>query len=177
MSKVCVDIPVLETERLTLRAPTMGDFEAVADFLASDRSTGVGGPKIRYEAWQSFSAIIGHWHLHGHGLWAVDERASGRYVGQIGLWNPEGWIAPEVGWWITDPTAEGKGFAHEAALRSRQYAYETVGWTQAFSVIAPGNDRSIALAKRLGCVLDREEVWKGDKTALVFRHPAPEDCA
>lgn len=169
-----MDVPVIRTEHLTLREPRFSDFEDVAAFLASDRATGVGGPKDRYAAWTNFAAIMGHWQMYGYGLWGVEETDTGAYVGQIGLWTPEGWMAPEVGWWIVNAGFEGRGYAFEAAMRSRAYAYDTLGWSEAFSVIAPDNTRSIALAERMGATLDREDSTPSGKPALIYRHPAPE---
>lgn len=165
-------IPTIETERLTLRAPVLGDFEAVAAFFATDRSRFVGGPCSRHDSWRGFSSNVGQWQLKGHGMWAVEERASGRHIGQIGVWAPEGWLAREIGWMIIDPAAEGRGFAREAALASRAFAYDTLGWTEVFSVIDPGNDRSRSLAMRLGCTIDRVSEWKGERIE-IWRHPEP----
>ena len=168
-------IPVLATERLTLRGPQVRDFEPVAAFLGSDRARYVGGKRSRRDAWRTFAALVGHWELRGYGMWSVEETATGAYVGMVGLYDPEGWIAPEIGWWIVTPEQEGKGFAFEAARAARRYAYQIAGWREVFSVIAPDNRRSIRLAERLGATLDRE-VGADDAAgpALVYRHPAPE---
>jgi RimJ/RimL family protein N-acetyltransferase len=167
-------IPVLTTERLTLRGPRLADFEPVAAFLASDRARYVGGPYHRLHAWRALAAVLGHWELRGYGMWAVEESSTGDLAGIIGVHNPEGWLAPEIGWWMVSPAHEGRGFAFEAAVVARRYAYTIVGWREAFSVIDPDNLRSIRLAERLGCRLDREDVTPTDKRVLVFRHPAPE---
>jgi RimJ/RimL family protein N-acetyltransferase len=165
-------IPVLATERLTLRAPEARDFEPMAVFLASDRARMVGGPFDRLGAWRALAASIGHWELRGYGMRAVDESATGAFVGQVGMFDPEGWIAREIAWWIAAPEHEGRGFAFEAALAARRYAYGVAGWREAFSVIHPENGRSIRLAERLGCRLDREQALPGGEIHLVYRHPA-----
>ena len=167
-------IPSLFTERLTLRAPRLGDFEAMAGFLASGRARYVGGPYIRRDAWRALAAMIGHWDLRGHGMWALEETATGTYLGNVGLHDPEGWIAPEIGWWIVSDTQEGRGFAREGAHAARRYAYEVVGWPAAYSVIHPDNARSIALAERLGAVPDRKQEIAPGELRIVYRHPAPE---
>lgn len=167
-------IPVLTTERLTLRAPCVDDFEAAAAFLASDRTRYIGGPRSRLEAWRALACSIGHWGLRGYGMWGVEVTATGTYVGQVGLDNPEGWIAREIAWWIALPELEGRGYAFEAALAARRYAFETAGWREAFSVIHPENRRSIRLAERLGAVLDHADIVPETEPVLVYRHPAPE---
>ena len=169
-------IPELETERLRLRAPTAADFEHEAAFMATPRSAGVGGPATRAATWRSFASVIGHWVLRGFGFWAVEEKATGKYCGHVGLWFPEDWPEPEIGWTVMDH-AEGRGIAHEAALASRTHAYGTLGWTTAISLIAPTNTRSQALAARLGAV--RESLFEHESYGPmeIWRHPVPEVSA
>lgn len=167
-------IPVLRTERLILRGPEARDFEPVAAFLASERAAHVGGVRPRHRAWITFAALVGHWELRGYGMWSLEVPATGAFVGMVGLYDPEGWFAPEIGWWIVAPAFEGKGYAREAAVAARRYAYEIVGWREAFSVIAPANLRSIALAERLGATLDRTVAADAGGPALIYRHPSPE---
>lgn len=165
--------PVIETERLILRPNRPEDFDAYAAFYATDRARLRGGVKTRAQAWIQFAAEIGHWSLRGYGFWAVEDKATGAYCGQVGLWNPEGWAEPEIGWLMMEGF-EGKGYAHEAALRARAYAYNTLGWTRAASCISEGNDRSIRLAERMGATFDRRFPRDGMPDHLVYIHPAPE---
>jgi len=168
-------IPTLETERLILRATRVDDFEAYADFYQSERSHHRGGPLDRSQAWEMFAAEVGHWVLRGYGLWSVDEKSSGAYCGLVGLYNPEGWPAPEVGWLVWEHH-EGKGIAREAAIRARSYAFETLAWPQVASCIPEGNDRSIRLAERLGASFDRRVARAGGVDLLVYVHPLPGQC-
>ena len=165
--------PVIETERLILRPNRPEDFDAYAAFYATDRARLRGGVKTRAQAWIQFAAEIGHWSLRGYGFWAVENKAAGAYCGQVGLWNPEGWAEPEIGWLMMEGF-EGKGYAHESALRARAYAYNTLGWTRAASCISEGNDRSIRLAERMGATFDRRFPRDGMPDHLVYIHPAPE---
>ena len=75
---ISLGIPVLETERLRLRAPSEADFESDAAFYTSDRAAGVGGKCGRDEVWRHLAALIGHWVFRGYGYWAVEERATGK---------------------------------------------------------------------------------------------------
>jgi len=168
-----VTIPTIETERLIMRELITTDFDAFADFHASDRSVGVGGPFNRGDAWRRFATFIGHWELRGYGMWSVVEKTSGLPVGHVGFWNPEGWTEPELGW-IVYQEFEGKGIALEAAMAARNFAYQTMGWVTTISVISPDNLRSIALAERMGATFERKwETPSGNQT-LIYRHPASE---
>lgn len=165
--------PTIETARLILRPNRAEDFEPFAAFYATERSLLRGGRLDRAAAWRQFACEIGHWALRGYGFWGVEEKATGAYCGQVGLWNPEGWAEPEVGWMLVEQ-AEGRGFAYEAAMRARAYAYDALGWTRAASCISEGNDRSIALAERMGATLDYRHRRPGQSDHLVYVHPSPE---
>lgn len=160
----------LQSERLTLRPPAPEDFEGYALFYASPRSSMNGGPLDRPAAWRAFAAELGHWQIHGYGLYSVIETATGKLCGRVGFWNPEGWLEREIGWSMYDGF-EGKGYAYEAALTARQHAYDTLSWGPLISVIAPGNDRSIKLAERLGAAYERDWETPSGKPTLIYRHP------
>ncbi len=165
-----LQIPTLTTNRMILRGPEKADFENVATFFAdAERSWGFGGPLTRNDAWRWFASMLGHWVLHGFGFWMVDTK-EGNPVGMVGIWGPEGWPEPELGW-VMFESGEGKGFAFEAAQEVRRFAYDTLGFTTLSSNIIPGNTRSIALAERLGATFERsyENVTHG--TEMVYRHP------
>lgn len=169
-----VTIPTLETDRLILRAPKAEDFEAYAAFSASPRSAGVGGPYNRARAFSRMCDLIGHWHLRGYGRWMLEEKSSGQPMGVVGLFFPEDWPEPEIGWSVFD-AAEGKGYAHEAAVAARSYAYDIMGWNTVISLTVAGNTRSEALAKRMGCSLDGVFDHPEFGPMNIWRHLAPSD--
>lgn len=168
------DIPVLTSERLTLRGPDARDVDAMAQFYASDRSSFVGGPLSRDLAWRQLATEIGHWTLKGFGRWTVTETATGATVGMVGLWAPEGWPEPEIGWDLFDGF-EGKGYATEAAQTARAYAYDILGWSTAISLVAPGNEGSARVALRLGARLAGEFSHAKLGHLHIYRHPAPDE--
>ena len=168
-------IPTFETERLILRGPVADDFEPLAEFFVdTERSAGFGGTASRPDAWRWFASSIGHWQLRGFGYWTVVQKSDNLPCGIVGVWEPEGWPEPELGW-VVYKNAEGKGIAYEAAMGARKFAYSDMGFTTMTSNIFPDNVRSIALAKRLGATFERE--YENAEMGLVqmYRHPAPED--
>lgn len=170
-------IPVIETERLRLRGAEMRDFEAYAAFRTDPlRTQGVGGPNTRAEAFDKLGEIIGHWHLRGFGRWVVADKNTDEALGVVGLYFPDDWPEPEIAWSVFANT-EGKGVAFEASVASRNFAYDTLGWTTAVSCVVPENTRSAALALRLGCVLDGQHETPDGLVLDVYRHPAPEALA
>ncbi len=165
-----MQIPVIETERLTLREFRHdSDFEAYAAFYASEITQYYGGPLDRVAAWRAAAAMMGHWVIRGYGAWAVEEKSTGDFCGIVGLWNPEGWPAREITWGIVE-SKQGLGIAAEAARRAKNYAYQTLGWDSVFSCISDKNIASIKLAEKLGATLDHEVVSDTRGTILVYRH-------
>jgi RimJ/RimL family protein N-acetyltransferase len=146
-----MNIPRLETERLLLREYRESDFDAYAAILADPEvmRTLTGSPQPRWEAWRSFAMHVGHWVLRGYGMWSVEEKATGRFVGRVGLYYPEGWPGREVGWTIARE-CWGRGYAPEAGRAALRYAFDVLGWDRIISVIRPDNSNSIAVARKLG---------------------------
>ena len=165
-------IPTLETARLILRGPTRDDFAPFAAFYASDRAAFVGGPLEAEASWRMLAMEIGHWVLKGYGRWSVIERNSGAVVGMIGPFCPEGWPEPEIGWDLYTGH-EGKGYATEAGLAARNYAYDILGWDTAISLVKPANVKSAAVAKRLGARHDGQFTHVRHGLMDIYRHPAP----
>ena len=139
----------LETERLLLRVPRVGDFDRFAELFGSDHSRFIGGPMTRGDAWRRFLQMPGAWLLQGFAMFSVIEKASGRWVGQAGPWQPDGWPGTEVGY-AFHPDATGQGYATEACTAAMDWAFDALGWTDVIHSIAPGNAASIAVAQRLG---------------------------
>ena len=109
--------PILESENLILRGPEKKDAEKVISFLIDEsRSWGFGASPDRSDAWRWFSTNVGHWHWHGYGYFIIETNV-GEVAGLSGIWNPDGWPEPEVGWAVFD-SFEGKSIAYEAACRA-----------------------------------------------------------
>jgi RimJ/RimL family protein N-acetyltransferase len=144
-------IPVLETERLTLRESRPQDFEAFASFMADPDVMRFihGSPMERSDAWRTMAAGIGHWVLRGYGMWAVERKADHAFIGRVGMHNPEDWPGLEVGWTLGKPYW-GRGYATEAARAALGYAFVTQPADRIISCIDPENTASQAVARRLG---------------------------
>ncbi|ACT58097.1 GNAT family N-acetyltransferase [Hirschia baltica] len=150
---------VLETERLILRPPIADDFDAWAAFMADEEDARfIGGAMNRAVAWRAMMIMMGSWSAYGIGMFSVIEKSSNEWIGRIGPWQPEGWPGTEVGWGIRN-SAQGKGYALEAAAISMDYAVEHLGWSTIIHTIDSENLASEKLAKRLGSVLMKRDVF------------------
>ena len=169
MSAMTDHIPVLDTQRLTLRAPKKDDLPTITAFFATERSHMVGGPRNADECFNTVASRIGHWAIHGYGLWHIDDRQSGDFLGWVGYLNPPSWDEPELGWGLF-AHAEGKGYAFEAARAARAFGAQELGLDGVISYIHPDNTRSRALAERLGARIEREGSVMGTP-CHIWRHP------
>lgn len=165
--------PVLETDRLILRAPGPQDWLPFRAFLANPRSTFIRGGEARddAQAWRAFCHVTGSWVARGYGSFIITLKGDDLALGLTGPWHPIDWPERELGWTLWSDAAEGQGIAREAAFAARAHAFRDLGWDTAVSYIDPANARSIALAERLGATRDRDAAWPGEKPLLVYRHP------
>ncbi len=94
---------------------------------------------------------------NGYGLWAVEIRATGEFIGFTGLATPEFEAhftpAVEVSWRLAR-SAWGNGYATEAAQASLDFGFERLGLDQVVSFTTEGNARSRAVMERIGMTHD-----------------------
>jgi len=167
-------IPEIETERLLLRAWQKTDAETIVSIFADEENARyIGGTKAPWQAWRHFAMMIGHWHLRGFTPFAVEEKQSGRTLGFVGPWYPDGWPEPEIGYSLV-PEGHGKGYATEASIASLSYAYDQLGWTTAISMIDKNNSGSKRVAEKMGASFETESVLFDEFPAEIWRHLPPE---
>ena len=147
----------MDTERLRLErwrrrdhAPGLAAVNADAEVMEFINQ---GVPLTRVESGIGSDRVAEHWRTYGFGLWAVIEKAGDRMIGFAGvchpLWLP-GWERTvEVGWRL-HRDAWGKGYATEAGRAGLAYGLERLGLAEIVAFIHPGNQRSAAVARRLG---------------------------
>lgn len=163
----------LETERLVLRPLAESDLDEFASIVADPVvQKYLGGPQDRATAWWTMARILGHEVLRGWSHNAIIEKAGNRLIGRAGLWYPEGWPGIEVGWMLARPSW-GKGYATEAAVAWRDWAFNSLGLSELISVIHPENLASVRVAERIGHRYLRTEVVAGEESLIYGqRRPA-----
>ena len=113
----------------------------------------MGGPVSHQELWCWIASETVSWDWLGFGSWAVE--LDGALIGQVGINKPPHFPEVELGWCIL-PQYIGQGYAFEAASAARDWGFAEGGLTTLVSYIDPQNQRSIALAQRLGAELDAD---------------------
>ncbi|WP_027550005.1 GNAT family N-acetyltransferase [Bradyrhizobium sp. Cp5.3] len=152
--------PRIETERLILRPWCASDIAPNAKMLTDPgtaRFIAADGKPVATEiaGWRNAAVISGHWALHGFGMFVVEEKSSGAYIGRVGPWCPPGWPGFEVGWGIAKEF-RGKGYALEAARASIDWVFDSFEVDEIMHCIESVNAPSQAVARSLGARKDRE---------------------
>jgi RimJ/RimL family protein N-acetyltransferase len=171
-------IPRLETPRLVLRPHVAADFPALAALWADPEVTRhIGGrPFTPEESWNRLLRYAGLWPILGYGYWAVEDRATGAYLGDLGFadfhraLDPPVEGLPEIGW-VLSPHAHGRGVATEAALAALDWLRR-----DCFCIIAPENQGSLRVAAKLGFVPRGPARYGAATTLVLTRTYAPGVC-
>ena len=166
---------VVETERLILRGYTPSDFpHAVEIWAHPDVVRYVSGrASTAEETWARLLRNAGLWALLGYGYWAVEEKNSGRFIGDVGFGDfkrdmtPSIAGIPEIGW-VLAPQAHGKGYATEAARAALAWGETQWGAQPTVCIIDPGNTPSLRVAEKVGYREITRSVFK-DHDVIVFQ--------
>ncbi len=169
-------VPVIETERLRLRGRGLDDFPFIRDMWREPEVVRLigGKPLLEEESWTKFLRMLGHWPALGYGYWLVEERESGRVIGETGFAEfkrsiePSLQGEPEIGWAFTS-SAHGKGYASEAAQAAVAWGDQFLPGERMSCIIAPENAPSIRVAEKCGFETTAETTYHGDTVCLLHR--------
>ncbi len=171
--------PIIETERLTLRGHRVADLDDYAAMWGDpDVHRFLGNrPNSREECWARLLRAVGHWRLLGYGVWIIQERASGRFVGEIGFGDfqrtPETSFAgaPECGWTLA-PWSHGHGYATEAMAGAIAWGDGVFAAPRTVCMIHPENAASLRVAAKCG-YLAYDRIAYRDAPAILLERATP----
>jgi RimJ/RimL family protein N-acetyltransferase len=159
--------PAIQTERLLLRQWQPSDVEPYGRMLADPGTARFivpgGQPVPAIYAWDHAAVMAGHWAMHGIGMFVLEDRRTGVFLGRVGPWYPPGWYGMEVGWGIV-PEARGKSIAFEAALAAMRWTFDKAHVTEIIHCIDDENEASQKVARRIGA--------EPGEPITLFGHPA-----
>jgi RimJ/RimL family protein N-acetyltransferase len=127
------------------------------------------------ESWSRLLRYAGHWEVLGYGYWALEEKSTGLFVGELGLADYQRQMEPtfegdpEIGW-VLATSAHGKGYATEAVKRVVLWADAELRCRTA-CMITPENTASIRVADKCGYREWKRADYKG-QPAILFRREA-----
>jgi RimJ/RimL family protein N-acetyltransferase len=145
----------IETERLLLRPLTIDDLDELIALHAEPALQRFMGPFDRARLTEWVSLVERDWAQHGYGRAVVLDRVTGRFLGRAGL---KRWLEldeTDIGW-ILHPDNWGRGLATEAARALARWGFENLDVPYLIAMIRADNQRSLAVAERLGMTLLRE---------------------
>lgn len=150
----------LFTERLLLRTFRLDDLDAYAALNAHPEVVRyLGGEPLS----RQHSDEIAEWaqecfETERIGLLAIERRSDGAFLGMCGVHHQESYPDDlEVAWRLAFEHW-GHGYATEAAAAWLDYAFGTLSAQRVISMtdVAPPNERSLAVMRRLGMTYDHE---------------------
>lgn len=166
---------VLETERLVLREYRLDDLDDAADMLGNPvHMQHYPHPFTREESLAWIEDNIRRYDEEGFGLWVVEPRGTGEFIGNVGLTIQvvDDVEEIEVGWHII-PSLWGYGYAPEAAAACRDYAFAELALPRLISIVGPNNSQSRRVAEKIGMHIEKHTVYKGEHPSVIFAIEAP----
>ncbi|HUP83711.1 MAG TPA: GNAT family N-acetyltransferase [Candidatus Limnocylindria bacterium] len=164
-----MDVPEMVTPRLCMRGWTEADVEQLANIYADEESARYIRPYDFAGTRQQIERFKTHWDRHGFGLWAVQHRETGRFIGRIGLMHHDDWTASshdaEVGWVIARDLW-GQGLASEGGAAALEFG-KACGLKNFISIAHVGNAASQRVMEKLGFVREGETQWR-DSNVVWF---------
>jgi len=159
-----------ETDRLLFRRITEQDFDTWLAFckypdslkyIFSQEQLKVEDPIERCNIW--FKRVFNRYENGLGGMNALIDKQTSELVGQCGLLiqTIDDMEELEIGYSLM-PAHRGKGYASEAAIKCKEFAFENDFATSIISVIVPENTDSIKVAMNNGMKLDKTTTSNGD---------------
>ncbi|MBR0656635.1 GNAT family N-acetyltransferase [Plastoroseomonas arctica] len=153
-----MDQVTLQGPRLILRPWQAGDTEPLY-ILNGDADAMRHFPFVptrsESDAWAA--RLQAHIATHGWGFWVAAHRATGDFLGVVGLmhvaWEARFTPAVEIGWRIT-PAQQRHGYAEEAARLALGFAFDTLRLPEIVAFTIPANEPSWRLMEKLGMRAD-----------------------
>ncbi len=169
------EAPTIETERLVLRGYRIEDFPHAAEAWRDPEVVRyIGHPSAEEESWARFLRNIALWPMLGYGYWAATEKATGRFLGDVGFADFKRGIeppvkgVPEIGW-VLARWSHGRGYATEAARAAIRWLESALGPQRTVCIIDGRNRPSLRVAEKCGYRELARTEYKGSNVVILER--------
>ena len=157
---------ILETERLALRNLTLDDFSATREIVCDEQTMQAwNGAWSEDENLESLQRQMRGYSEDGFGRWAVELKETGKVIGICGLqWcDTDKDRVLEIGY-LFNRAYWHNGYAAEAAIACKQYAFDELGYDEVFSLVRDTNIASMNVAIRNGMIVRERYIkhYKGE---------------
>lgn len=159
---------IVETARLSLRPFRLSDHEALSRVFGDAEVMRFGdGPRTHAWVGDWLRDCLDGYERRGFGPWAVVERSSGEVIGYCGLFyfpDVNGRPEIELGYRLAR-AYWGRGYATDAVLAARDYAFDALGMPRLIALIDPDNAASLRVAEKAGMKYEDDVMLAG------YTHP------
>ena len=162
--------PVLSSDRIKLRGWQDSDFHPYTTLVSDPvMMRFIGGGAMSYkEARKEFDGMREQWIDRKIGIFVIADKTSDKLLGFTGLFESPLIDEPELSWSLSTKN-HGKGYASEAAVLVRNWAFRERNIGPLMSLVHPDNISSKRVAERLGANVESHSTWMG-QPRLVYRH-------
>jgi RimJ/RimL family protein N-acetyltransferase len=162
--------PVLSSDRIILRGWQDHDFCPYAGLVSDpDLMRFIGGGVMdEGEARIEFDTMRRQWSDRQIGIFVIADKSSNEFCGFNGLFESPLLDEPELCWSLS-ANSHGKGYASEATIMVRDWAFRARKIAPLMSLVHPDNSPSKRVAERVGAIVECHSTWMG-QPRLVYRH-------
>ncbi len=161
---------LVETERLRLRELTMDDVDNLQGIFSDPEAMRYYPSTFdiaRTQQWIQWN--LDSYQTNGYGLWALEDKHTGEFLGECGITvqNVEGTSEDEIGYHVLRKQWN-KGYASEAAVACRDFAFSVLNKERLISWMIPDNLPSRRVAEKIGMTLEKEVVNNRGTDSVVY---------
>ena len=151
-----MNVPTIETERLRLRPHRRDDYSSCCAMWSDPQVTRfIGTPSTAQQAWSRLLGYVGHWQLNDYGVWAIEEKSTNRFVGELGFSDFKRDIVaamrdvPELGF-VFVSSVHGKGYATEALRAALEWGDVHLPSKRTVCLVNEANAASLRVVGKVG---------------------------
>jgi RimJ/RimL family protein N-acetyltransferase len=171
-------VPVIETARLRLRGHRTDDLSHCVAMWSDPNVTKFisGRASTEQQTWMRLLSYVGHWALMGFGYWAIEEKASGDFAGEVGFADFKREIAtsmkgsPELGFALAS-RFHGRGYATESVHAALSWADAHIASPRTVCLVNAQNLASLRVVEKCGYETFEQSVLN-EQTVLFFARNA-----